>query len=64
MTITLLLPAIVALVGTLVYFLVGPTDPRGIRQWALCLVLAGLIGVCTHEHWGDVDARPALHERR
>ena len=65
MTIVLLLPAVFAVLGTLIYFVVGPSpDPRGVRQWALAMFLAGMIGVCMGVPWGSAATHPTAGQAR
>ena len=60
MTITLLLPAIVALLGVLIYFVAA--NPK-LSEVGRIMFAAGMIAICLGQ-WGDVTARPAIHERR
>ena len=61
MTIVLLLPAIVAVVGVLIYF--AATNPK-LSEVGRVMFAAGMIGICVGVRWGDLETRPALHERR
>jgi hypothetical protein len=49
MTISLAFPAVVAVIGALLYFL--PLPPK-LAQFGIALVLAGMIGLCIGD-WGD-----------
>jgi hypothetical protein len=60
MTITLLLPAIVAIVGALVYLVAG--NPK-LAEIGRIMFAAGMIAICFVQY-GDVVARAAIHERR
>lgn len=60
MTIVLLLPAIVAIVGALLYF--AATNAK-ISELGRIMFAAGMIAICLGQ-WGELATRPAIHDRR
>jgi len=61
MTISLAFPAIIALIGTLLFFM---PVPEKVQRYGYALIVAGFIGLCVG-NWSDrASVRSDTHERR